>query len=91
VKHQYAFLVNGFTVGMKLRHRPGNHGLEAVAVDPVIGEFALDGTERLEAKDLRLAEAMNYQPDDGFRTVTLEQLREILVPTPVRVTPKHLL
>jgi len=31
--------------------------LESVAVDPVVGEFALDGTEPLEAKDLRLAEA----------------------------------
>jgi hypothetical protein len=79
VKHQYAFLVNGFPVGMKLRQRAKGHNLEPVAIDPVLGEFALDGTECLEAKDLRLAEAMNYQPDDGFKPVTLEQLVDLIL------------
>lgn len=69
--------MNGFPVGMKLRQRAKGHNFEPVAIDPVLGEFALDGTECLEAKDLWLAKAMNYQPDDGFKSVTLEQLVDL--------------
>jgi hypothetical protein len=79
VKREYAFLVNGFPVGMKLRQRPKGNSLEPVAIDPVLGEFALDGTECLEAKDLQLAEAMNYQPDDGFKPLTLEQMVDLIL------------
>jgi hypothetical protein len=54
---RFAFRVNNQEVQLSLWAVAGST-VEVVAMDSTVGEFALDGTERIEARDVKLAAAL---------------------------------
>ncbi len=50
---RFQFHVNQQEVQLRLRPRE-DATLDVVVVDPEVGEFAVDGTENLEARDVKL-------------------------------------
>ena len=51
-----------------------------MAIDPVLGEFFLDGSELLEARDIKLAAALNiHLHGGGWKKITLPQAITMLL------------
>jgi hypothetical protein len=76
---RFQFRVNQQEVQLRLRPRE-NATREAVVVDPEVGEFALDGTESLEARDVNLAAALlPQQRDGGWKKITTAQAVTMLM------------
>jgi hypothetical protein len=86
---RFQFRVNNQEVQLRLRPRK-DATLEVVAVDPEVGEFALDGSELLEARDIKLAAALNVPVHGGgWKKVTLDQAITMLVGVNRPVRQEH--
>jgi hypothetical protein len=76
---RFQFCVNEVEIAVALRAGKGNR-LELIAVDSQVGEFYLNEEDEIEARDVRLAAALNIQlQDGGWRRVTAGQAVTMLV------------
>lgn len=76
---RFAFRVDNVEMIVALRAGDGNR-FELIAVDPVVGEFALREDDQIEARDIKLAAALNvHLHGGGWKKVTLVQAITMLV------------
>jgi len=76
---RFQFRVNKVEMELRLRLRR-DASIEVVAIDPVVGEFFLDGSEVLEARDIKLAAALSVKlHGDGWKKITLVQAITMLL------------
>jgi hypothetical protein len=76
---RFAFRVNKVEVTVALRAGEGNR-LELLAVDPVVGEFALREDDQIEARDIKLVAALNvHLHGGGWKKITVVQALSMLV------------
>lgn len=76
---RFAFRVNKVEMIVALRAGEGNR-FELIAVDPVVGEFALREDDQIEARDIKLAAALNvHLHGGGWKKITVPQAISMLV------------
>ena len=76
---RFAFRVNNVEMIVALRAGKGNR-LELIAVDSVVGEFALREDDQIEARDIKLAAALNVQlHGGGWKKITSAQAITMLI------------
>ncbi len=76
---RFAFRVNKVEMVVTLRAGEGNR-FELIAVDPVVGEFALHRDDQIEARDIKLAAALNvHLHGGGWKKITVPQAIAMLV------------
>ena len=76
---RFAFRLNKTEVVVALRAGEGNR-FELIAVDPVVGEFALREDDLIEARDIKLAAALNvHLHGGGWKKITVPQAIAMLI------------
>ena len=75
---RFQFRVNKFEISIALRAGKGNR-LELVAVDSQVGEFYVSEEDEIEARDVKLAEALRPQLHGGWKKITAAQAVTMLV------------
>jgi len=75
---RFQFRVNKIEIPIALRAGKGNR-LEPIAVDSQVGEFYLSEEDELEARDVKLAEALRPQLHGGWKKITAAQAVTMLV------------
>jgi len=76
---RFAFRVNKVEIDLSLRPQR-DASIEVVVIHPVLGEFFLDGSELVEARDIKLTAALNIHPHGaGWKKITLAQAITMLL------------
>jgi hypothetical protein len=76
---RFQFRVNKVEIAVTLRAGKGNR-LELIAVDSLVGEFYLSEEDEIEARDVKLAEALNvHLHGGGWKKVSAAQAVTMLM------------